>query len=161
MRCTGGRSGQVISGQVGHSVPGPSQSFALSRQATYQSRATMVQSPGGGCDKVWVRPWPGSPAGQARGPYLGQEGSKRHPDETRRTGFLPGGPLWVRASRFVSPAGEWGRPDKRATCTATTWCKSPTDRDQKYISQNKTKHHQLHGTAQAQASFPHPLQQQQ
>lgn len=54
-------------------------------------------------------------------------------DETRRTGLLPVGPLWLRASCFVSPSREWGRPDNRATCTATC-CKSPTTRSRSKIT---------------------------
>lgn len=90
----------------------------------------MIQSPGGvGKEKDGAR----MPRPARRGDHIWGKLAHGALDETRRTGLLPVGPLWLRASCFVSPSREWGRPDNRATCTATC-CKSPTDRSRSKIT---------------------------
>lgn len=86
----------------------PPANLSLFSAGDRAGKATMVQSPGGvGKEKMG----PILPRPARRGDrYLGQDGAQGTFDETRRTGYLPVGPLWVRASRFVSLIVGWGGP---------------------------------------------------
>lgn len=145
-----GRSGQVISGQVSQSFQAEP-IFGSFQPATRASKATMIQSPGGvGKEKDGAR----MPRPARRGDHIWGKLAHGALDETRRTGLLPVGPLWLRASCFVSPSHEWGRPDNRATCTATC-CKSPTTRSRSKITikqTNKLRHSAAQTQAQAQGT---------
>lgn len=149
MRCTGAiRSGHLRSGK----------SVILGRANLWpfpagdeRSKATMIQSPGGvGKEKDGAR----MPRPARRGDHIWGKLAHGALDETRRTGLLPVGPLWLRASCFVSRSHEWGRPDNRATCTATR-CKSPTTRSRSKITikqTNKLRHSAAQTQAQAQGT---------
>lgn len=124
------RSGHLRSGQS--FTPGREPIFDSFQPATRAGKATMgsISRWGWLARKKDGAICPGRPD---EGTISGASWAHGALDETRRTGLLPVGPLWLRASCFVSPSREWGRPDNRATCTATC-CKSPTNRSRSKIT---------------------------